>query len=85
MKMPWSNRQGPLKLLVICATVMLIALGMCGLQAVVLQALPKSGDFAVGTLLVFFYIELAAMLLSIMGIVVGLVWLVIQKISGNAK
>ena len=83
MKMPWSNRQGPMKLLAISATVLLIALGMCGLQAAVISVLPKGGDFAVGPLLIVGYGELAAMLLSIVGIVLAFLWLLVKTIASS--
>ena len=90
MKMPWSNRQGPMKLLAVCATVLVVALGMCGLQGAlfwgVLTPVPKSGgDALIVSMIVLGYVELAAGLFSIAGIVVALLWLLLKTIASSSE
>jgi hypothetical protein len=89
MKMPWSNRQGPMKLLAICATALLIALGMCGLQGAVFwgffRPLPKGGDALIVSMIVLGYVELGVGLLSIVGIVVALLWLLFKTIASSSE
>ncbi len=88
MKMPWSNRQGPMKLLAICATVLLVAVGMCGLQAAVfwgfVRPLPKSGESLILSMIILGYVELGVGLLSIIGIVVALLWLLFKTIASSS-
>ena len=83
MKMPWTNQQGPMKLLVICATVLLISIGTCGLQAVVISLLLTNANFLESPLLFLGYLELLAMLLSIAGIVAALFWLLFKTIASS--
>jgi len=84
MKAPWTDKTGLAKLVAILATTLLIALGLCGVNyATFLVSSSKLGPQMTIGLLVTGYIELAAIILSIAGLVLtGLVWLI--KAISNA-
>lgn len=80
MKMPWSNLQGPAKLVAISVAVFFVAGGLCGLEAIgVLRFDGNSGltglAFLTGSL------ELAAMALACLGIVGGGIAWIIDRFS----
>jgi len=37
MRMPWTNLEGPARLPVFCVTILLVASGLCGIQAALQQ------------------------------------------------
>jgi hypothetical protein len=77
MKMPWTNQRGPAKLLVVCATVLLVSGGLCGVQYAVFSVASHSGEDILAPIFMYTGMaELAAMLLSVLGLVIGATWLV---------
>jgi hypothetical protein len=82
MKMPWSNFTGPARLLVICATVLLIASGLCGMEGYVfaknIQINPAFSDIFVALSIT----SAAAILLSLLVgayAVLALIWNALTK------
>jgi len=86
MRMPWSNRQGPMKMLVICVTVLLVASGLCGVQGMLAGVLRfGKSDFLVGPIIALGIVGFAAILLSIGGMVIALIWLLFKTIASNSR
>jgi hypothetical protein len=93
MKMPWTNRQGPAKLIAVCATVLLVAGGLCGVQiGVFLSAGRLAGNHAninnITDALIPVFIftglaELAAVLLCLIGLVIGVIWKILKPREEN--
>ena len=78
MWMPWRNKTGLAKAAVILTTILSIATVSCGLNYAVAMAAMDS-QWAIGVLLVTAYVELAAMMASVAGLVVVLVmWLAVK-------
>jgi len=74
MSMPWSKFEGPAKVLMILVTILLVSLGLCGLQWGIFSGIAdtRSGGFFVGIFLVLGYAELLAIAVSLVGTVVVL-------------
>jgi hypothetical protein len=82
MKMPWSNFTGPARLLVICATVLLIASGLCGMEGYVfaknIQINPALSD-------IFVALSIASAIAILLSLLVGayailaLIWKALTK------
>jgi uncharacterized membrane protein len=66
------NLQGPAKVIVIFAAIFLVAAGLCGMQLVVASHSSNSSNLA-DVLIVPGILELAAMAISLVGIVIALV------------
>jgi hypothetical protein len=88
MKMPWSNLEGPAKLLAICAAVLLVSSGLCGLQLFLAGAAYGRSDGLTILFAVLGVVELIAMAGSVVvGIISLLFWLseaVTKRSSGSA-
>lgn len=74
MNTPWGRFEGLTKLLVICATVLLLASGLCGMQWFIAISSGSSGGGLGTPLIPLGVIELIAIALSMVGIVVILVF-----------
>jgi hypothetical protein len=76
MRAPWSRLTGRARILVLCATVLLIASGLCGTQLLILNAVPNgSGNNLTALFMITGILELVAMALSAAGVIVAaLVW-----------
>ena len=86
MKMPWTNRQGPMKLLVISVTVLLVGSGLCGVQGLLLGVLSlRKSDFLAWPIVVLGLVGLAVIPLSIVGLVVASIWLLMKTIASNSR
>jgi hypothetical protein len=79
MKMPWVDKTGLAKATALLATIFGIGIGLCGANFVaVIMFVPMGGpagptgfrDFVSGTLAITAYLELAAIVLSALGLVV---------------
>jgi len=69
------NLQGPSKVIVIFAAIFLVSAGMCGIQIAIIDKSPAGsyGGNAAGIFLPLGLIELAAMAVSLVGIVIVLI------------
>jgi hypothetical protein len=91
--MPWTNREGPAKLIAVCATVLLVAGGLCGVQyGVFLSVASLAGNHAnINNIMnsvvpVFIFTglaELAAVLLCLIGLVIGVIWKILKPREEN--
>jgi hypothetical protein len=77
MNMPWSKFEGPVKLLVIFVTVLLVASGLCGLQWVIAMGIagPGGGGYIFAVLVGLGYAELLAIAASLVGAAGVLLWM----------
>jgi hypothetical protein len=83
MKMPWHDQTGLAKAAALLATIFVIGIGLCGANFVAVIALVPMGGpsgpmgfraWVSGTLSITAYLELAAIVLSALGlVVVGLI------------
>lgn len=75
MRMPWTNLEGPARLLVMCITVLLVSAGLCGLQLAIVSS--DNGNPWIANLFILTgFVELVAMILSaLVGIIALMVWL----------
>ncbi len=93
MKMPWHNQTGLAKLAAILATVLGIALGLCGANFVAVMKFavgrpgaPSSISTWVGQgLMVTAYLELALMILSAAGLIVIALVAIIRAIQNQFR
>lgn len=76
-KMPWSDLEGPAKFIAICAAVLLVSGGLCGLQWIVASI---HGGMDAELILTAGVVELLAMFVATLGILAGIVALVIVQI-----
>jgi hypothetical protein len=83
MKMPWTNRTGPAKLLAVCASVLLVAGGLCGVQYAVVLASSNQLNFLLPVFIFTGMAELAAIVLSLAGLVIGAMWLIVKAIRDH--
>jgi hypothetical protein len=79
MNMPWRNLEGPAKVLAICAVVLLVSSGLCGLQWVIYG----SGRDWTALLIPFGILEFGAMIGSVVVGVVALFLWVAQRIYNS--
>ena len=84
MKMPWNDLEGPARILAICATVLLVSGGLCGLQAVLMSAIHNN------SLITFFMVtglvELGAIVLSlVVGLGAVVAWVGTAVFSGSRE
>ena len=79
----WSNLEGPAKGVAICATVFLVAGGLCGLQVALLNGSGSGGGSLVVVFIITGIIELGAMLVSALLLVVLAIAWVVQAIRGE--
>lgn len=74
MTVPWKNRRGAAKVAALCAAVLLVSAGLCGMQ---LLWLNRAGGMSenLGVFMITGAIELMAMLASVVvGFIALLVW-----------
>jgi hypothetical protein len=77
MKMPWSNFEGPAKLVVFCLTIFLVAGGLCGLQWAISNGMHSGVDNLAVVFAITGILELGVMLLSLAAMIGGaLVWMI---------
>ena len=71
MKEPWAKKTGLAKATSIFATIALISLGLCGANVLAFSTIAES--LGAGFMLVTAYVELAGILIGVVGLVVVLV------------
>lgn len=64
MRAPWSNLEGPARLLVICLTILLVASGLCDLQLLITNGGNGGTDSLAIPFIILGFIELGVMLIS---------------------
>ena len=64
MKTPWANLGGPAKVLVIAVAILLVAAGLCGMQALVLSGVRGDSEFLVSVFMITGVLELGVFLVA---------------------
>jgi hypothetical protein len=68
---PWKNLQGPARLLAMCATILLVASALGGLEAGIMILLGPARNIVIKPFILLGYLEICAMFFSLLGIVVA--------------
>jgi hypothetical protein len=64
MKMPWDDLEGAAKVLVISVAILLVAAGMCGVQALILSAAKGGEQSLVPIVMITGFVEFVVMLVA---------------------
>ena len=84
MKMPWSELEGPAKVLAICAAVFLVASGLCGMEFFVAGAAGSRANSLISVFIAIGVLSLNANAGSlIVGFIALILWLVGFKDSNR--
>lgn len=76
MNMPWTNRHGAAKMVVICVAVLLVSAGLCGVQLLILNAGNiKTSSALTSVFMVTGAVEIIAILVAIL---VGIIALLVS-------
>ena len=73
MQAPWKNLQGPPRLIGQCATVLLVASGMLGVEAGIMIILDQARDLVVKPFAILAYVEVCAIFFSTLGLFGGII------------
>jgi hypothetical protein len=76
---PWSNLRGPARLLANCATILLVASGLLGIEAAIAIVLGEARDIILKPFVLLGYLEICAMFFSTLGILCGIVGLIFYR------
>ena len=79
---PWRNLHGPARLLANCATILLVASGLLGLEAGIMIVLGDARDVVVKPFILLGYLEICAMFFSTLGIICAIVGLAFYRPYG---
>lgn len=79
MRAPWRNLNGPARPLAVSATVLLIASALGGIEAAITMILGPARDIVIKPFVLLGYLEAAAILFSLIGIVVSIVCLIFYR------
>ena len=77
--MPWRNLRGPARLLALCATILLVASGLIGVEAGIMIILGPARSIVVKPFVLLGYLEVCAALFSIVGIVCSIVGFIFYR------
>lgn len=75
----WRNLRGPARLLATCATTLLIASALLGLEAAIMLILGPARGIVLKPFILLGYLEACAMLVSLLGIVAGIIGLIFYR------
>ena len=75
----WSNLRGPSRLLAVCATILLIASTLLGMEAGIMLILGPARDIVLKPFILAGYVEACAILFSLLGIVAGIIGLIFYR------
>jgi hypothetical protein len=79
VRAPWRDLWGPSKWLAISATILLVASGLGGFEAVVLMILGPARDIVIKPFVILGYLEACAIVFSLTGIVVSIICLMLYR------
>ena len=79
MRAPWRDLEGPSRSLAKSATILLVASGLGGVEAVVLMILGPARDIVIKPFVIAGYLEACAIVFSLIGIVVSLMCLMFYR------
>lgn len=69
---PWKNLQGPPRLIAQCATVLLVASGMLGVEAGIMIILGPARDLVIKPFVILGYLEVCAIFFSVLALIAGI-------------
>jgi hypothetical protein len=70
---PWRNLRGPARLLALCATILLVASALLGIEAGIMIILGPARNLVIKPFVLLGYLEVCAAFFSIVGIVCAIV------------
>ena len=73
MQAPWKNLQGPPRLIAQCATVLLVASGLLGIEAGIVIVLGPARDPVIKPFVILGYLEVCGIFFSTLGLLGGIV------------
>jgi len=76
---PWRNLRGPARLLAKCATILLVASGLLGIEAGTMIVLGDARNIVIKPFILLGYLEICAMFFSSIGIICGLIGLIFYR------
>lgn len=79
MQMPWRNLRGPARLLALCATILLVASGLLGVEAGIMIILGPARDIVVKPFVLLGYLEVCAAFFSLVGILCAIVGFIFYR------
>jgi hypothetical protein len=85
MKTPWQNLQGPAKWLVLFATILLVASGLCGLQLLMVNSNMYAPNWIGNVFLILGFVEIIAIVISTIGGLVALLFWIFHRIAASAQ
>jgi hypothetical protein len=77
--MPWRNLRGPARLLALCATILLIASGLLGVEAAIMIILGPARSIVVKPFILLGYLEVCAAFFSLVGIICATVGFIFYR------
>lgn len=83
MKMPWSDLEGPAKVIAISVAAFFVAGGLCGVQWAVTMRVGGSADWLASLAIAMGVVEVLVMLLAVVGVVGGAVLLIAYRVRGD--
>jgi hypothetical protein len=83
MKTPFSELQGPAKVLAICIVIVFVGSGLCGLEWAVAGALGGKGQSFLPAIVVLGIIQAIAIIVAVLVAFIALVVMIIRAISGR--
>jgi|HubBroStandDraft_1064217.scaffolds.fasta_scaffold82162_3 hypothetical protein len=82
MRTPFGEDQGPAKVLAVCAAIILVGFGLCGVEWAVAGALHGSGEKLLPALVIIGVIQAVAIIVASLVAFVALIVLIFRAISG---
>ena len=76
MQSPWRNLKGPARLLAMCATILLIASAMLGIEAGIMIILGPARSIVIKPFILLGYLEICAIFFTFLGIIGAIIGLV---------
>jgi hypothetical protein len=83
MKTPFSELQGPAKVLAICAVIAFLGMGLCGLEWAVAGALGNKGQGLLPAIVVIGIIQAIVIIVAAVVAFIAIIVMVVRAISGR--
>ncbi|HUB51999.1 MAG TPA: hypothetical protein VL986_07625 [Terracidiphilus sp.] len=83
MKTPFGELQGPAKVLAVCAVIIFVGFGLCGLEWAVAGAMRGGGEELRAALVVLSLIQAVAIVVASLVAFVAIIVLVVRATSGR--
>ena len=83
MKTPFSELQGPAKVLAICAVIAFLGMGLCGIEWGIAGALGNKGNGLLPAIVVLGVIQAVAIIGAVVVAFIAIILMVVRAISGR--